>query len=114
MNENLVKLLQMIADSDELQAQFGNLATLDEAYELASKLQQGFTKEEFLDAVKALNEAADEDISDEELAATAGGIDDVIDPIKITDDKKTLSCVTKSNTATLTRSIKPTSIRTTR
>ncbi len=100
MNENLVKLLQMIAGSDEMQAQFGNLATLDEAYELASKLQQGFTKGEFLDAIKVLNEGADEDISDEELAATAGGVDGD-DKIDISNDRHPLSCFTRSNMSVL-------------
>ena len=68
-----MELLKKVADNEELQAQFGKLESLDEAYELAGKIQQGFSKEEFLEAMKIMNEAADEDVSDEELAAAAGG-----------------------------------------
>ena len=110
MNENIQELLKKIADSEELQAQFGKLDTLDEAYELASKLQQGFTKEEFLDAVKVLNEAADDDISDEELAATAGGVDTEL-KVDLPRSNKTMTCVSISQVTTINRSAKPSSIR---
>ena len=110
MNENIQELLKKIADSEELQAQFGKLDNLDEAYELASKLQQGFTKEEFLDVIKVLNEAADDDISDEELAATAGGVDTDL-KVDIPKSNKTMSCVSLSNLTTINRSAKPSSIK---
>ena len=75
MNEKITALLTRIAESDELQAKFAALGTPEEAYELAKSLQDGFTKEEFLDAVREIAAVQDEDISDEELASVAGGID---------------------------------------
>ena len=110
MNENIQELLKKIADSEELQAQFGKFETLDDAYELASQIQQGFTKEEFLDAVKVLNEAADDDISDEELAATAGGVDTEL-KVDLPRSNKTMTCVSISQVTTINRSAKPSSIR---
>ncbi len=76
MNESIKALLTKIAGSEELQAKFETLDTPEKAYELAKTLQDGFTKEEFLDAVNEIAEAQVEDISDEELAATAGGVTD--------------------------------------
>ena len=73
MNENVKALLTRIAESEELQAKFAELDTPEKAYEFAKSLQDGFTQEEFLDAVAALNEADEGDISDEALAAAAGG-----------------------------------------
>ena len=76
MNENIQALLQKIAESEELQSRFAQAGTPEEAYEIAKEIQGGFTKEEFLEAAKALAEAADEDIGDEDLASAAGGIND--------------------------------------
>ena len=67
MNENIQALLQKIAESEELQGRFEKVSTPEEAYEAAKEIQDGFTKEEFLEAAKALSEAMNEDISDEEL-----------------------------------------------
>ena len=75
MNEKLTALFQKIAESDEMQAKLAEFGTLEEAYEFARTLQDGFTKEEFLDACKTAAEAASGDISDEELLAAAGGVD---------------------------------------
>ena len=50
------------------------MSSPEEAYEIAKEIQGGFTKEEFLEAAKALAEAADGDISDADLASAAGGI----------------------------------------
>ena len=77
MNENIKALMARIAGSEELQAKFAELDTLEKAYEFACTLQGGFTKEEFLDAVEALNNE-NGDISDEDLAAAAGGTGDGI------------------------------------
>ena len=76
MNGNIQELIKKITESEELQAKFAALGSPEEAYELAKTLQEGFTKEEFLAAAKALSAAADGDISDEDLAAAAGGMDD--------------------------------------
>ena len=79
MNENLQALLQKVAESEELQSRFAKVSTPEEAYEVAKEIQGGFTKEEFLEAAKALAEAADEDISDADLASAAGGMDEPVD-----------------------------------
>ena len=76
MNEKLTALFQKIAESEDLQAKFAEFGTLEEAYEFARTLQDGFTKEEFVEVCKAAAEAATGDISDEELVAAAGGTDD--------------------------------------
>ena len=73
MNENIKTLLTQIAESEELQAKFAGLDTPEKAYELAKTLQDGFTKEEFLEAVKSISELDEGDLSDEDLAAAAGG-----------------------------------------
>ena len=74
MNENITALIKKIAESEDLQAKFAALGSPDEAFELAKTIQEGFTKEEFLEATRLLA-TADEDISDEELASAAGGMD---------------------------------------
>ena len=76
MNENIQALLQKVAESEELQSRFAKVSTPEEAYEIAKEIQGGYTKEEFLEAAKALAEAMDEDIGDEDLASAAGGVDE--------------------------------------
>ena len=73
MNENIPALIKKVTESEELQAKFAALNSPEEAYELAKTLQEGFTKEEFLAAAKAFSDAADCDITDEDLVAAAGG-----------------------------------------
>ncbi len=74
MNGSIRELLDKIAGSEELQAKFADVTTPEEAYELAKTIQDGFTKEEFLEAAAALAGGSG-DISDETLAAAAGGTD---------------------------------------
>ena len=45
----------------------------DEAYTLASSIQPGFTKEEFVETMNAIKDAVSEDLTDEDLAKSAGG-----------------------------------------
>ena len=75
MNENITKFLEKFAADEALQAKFSALASPEEAYELAKTIQDGFTKEEFLEAARAITEQDEGDISDEDLAAAAGGED---------------------------------------
>ena len=79
MNENIMKFLVKVSESEELQAKFAALATPEEAYELAKTIQDGFTKEEFLEAAAEIAAEADGDISDEALATAAGGTDEPVD-----------------------------------
>lgn len=93
MNENIQALVKRVMENEELQSQFEKLETPEEAFELASKLQDGFTKEEFLEAVKGFA-AFNEDITDDELAAIAGGENEADDPLGLSDKHSQISaCV---------------------
>ena len=74
MNENMKKFLEKAAQDPELLAKMSAVQNPDEAYRLASALQDGFTKEEFITAMKELA-AANDDLSDADLKKFAGGID---------------------------------------
>ena len=73
MNENIKALLEKVQADQELQAKFAQIKDVDEAYSLASSLQSGFTKEEFITEMTKIKEALDENLSDEDLAKSAGG-----------------------------------------
>ena len=45
MNENIKKLLEKVAQDPELSAKMRAIQDPDEAYKVASSLQDGFTKE---------------------------------------------------------------------
>ena len=94
MNENIKVLLEKVAGDEGLLAKFSACKSVDEAYELAKELVGGFTKEEFVEAMNALNAADDGDISDEDLNAAAGGSNPVWESIK--DVAQTIQKVTNS------------------
>ena len=73
MNENIKKFLEKVEQSPELQAQFAQIRDPEEAYKLATSVQDGFTKDEFIAEMKKLYEAAIQDLSDEDIAKVAGG-----------------------------------------
>ena len=75
MNENIKLLLKKIEADPELQTKFAEAKDPDAAYALASSLQDGFTKEEFIDTMTKIKESMDENLSDEDLAKSAGGAD---------------------------------------
>ena len=84
MNENIKALLEKVAADEELQAKFSQIKDPDEAYALASSIQSGFTKEEFVEAMTAIKEAMNEDITDEDLAKSAGGgTDDIVVSVSV-------------------------------
>lgn len=77
MNENLKLLFEKIGEDSELLAKLQTITDPDEAYELLSNVQGGYTKEEFVDAMKQIQEiqtANNGDLSDEDLEKLAGGI----------------------------------------
>ncbi len=82
MNESIKKFMEKFATDEELQAKFSAVKSPEEAYELAKSIQDGFTLDEFIEACKAMNEADEGDISDEDLAATAGGTDILGDKVE--------------------------------
>jgi predicted ribosomally synthesized peptide with nif11-like leader len=83
MNENLKLFLEKVASDQELQTKFAQIKDVDEGYTLASSVQNGFTKEEFIEAMSAIKAAMEEDLSDEDLAKSAGGGLDENDIISI-------------------------------
>ena len=75
MNENIVKLLQKVAEDEALQEKMKSFTDPEEAYEFARTIQDGFTKEEFVKAITELAEEVfgDGELTDEYLALAAGG-----------------------------------------
>ncbi len=51
MNENIKKFLEKAAQDPELTAKMSAAQNPDEAYKLASSVQDGFTREEFITAM---------------------------------------------------------------
>lgn len=74
MNENIQMFLQKLAQDPEVIAKFNATRDPDEAYALASSLQDGFTKEEFISAMTQVSAALEnQDLSDEDLEKISGG-----------------------------------------
>ena len=75
MNENLKALAEKVMADDALQAKFAAVKNADEAYELASSVVHGFSKDEFVSFVKDMQSAAKAGgkLTDEELEQAAGG-----------------------------------------
>ena len=73
MNEKIKLFLEKLDADNELQAKFSQLRDPDEAYALATSVQDGFTKEEFITEMTKIKEAMDENLSDEDLAKSSGG-----------------------------------------
>jgi len=78
MNENIKLLLQKLAEDQEMQTRFSQITDPDEAYSLASSIQPGFTKEEFIETMTAIRNAMEEDLTDEDMAKSAGGVSDEV------------------------------------
>ena len=73
VNQNIVKFLEKVANDEELQAKMQKATNPDEAYAIASAVQDGFTKEEFVEVMQALNAQAANEISEDDLNKVAGG-----------------------------------------
>ncbi|MBQ8964903.1 MAG: Nif11-like leader peptide family natural product precursor [Clostridia bacterium] len=82
MNEDIVLFLQKAEKDEALVAKLSAIRNPDEAYALATTVQGGFTKEEF---IAAMDEIRKEELSDADLMSLAGGgkTDDVLDSILI-------------------------------
>ena len=74
MNENIKKFLVKVEESPELQAQFAQIRDPEEAYKLATSVQDGFTKDEFITEMTKIYNEAVKDLSEEDLAKVAGGL----------------------------------------
>ena len=73
MNENIKALFEKLSKDEAVLAKLKEIKDPDEAYKLVSAIQGGFTKEEFFEAAKKINTAAEGELSDEEVSAAAGG-----------------------------------------
>ena len=76
MNENIKLFLEKLSEDEEMQAKISQVRDPDEAYAIASSIQGGFTKEEFVEEMTRLKAAMDESLTDEDLAQAAGGMSD--------------------------------------
>lgn len=75
MNENIIKLFEKLSQDDELVAKMQACTTPDEAYAVASEAQDGFTQEEFVEAMNEINKlSGSAELSDEDLELVAGGL----------------------------------------
>ena len=85
MNDNLKELMKRLAEDETLQAKIKAAPGPDEAYSLACSIQDGYTKEEFLDLMKELSDTARQgELDDEDLMAVSGGdATDVVTSISI-------------------------------
>jgi predicted ribosomally synthesized peptide with nif11-like leader len=75
MNENIQAFLNVLAEDKALQAKLAEAQTPDEAYALASSIQEGFTKEELIETMMKLKALApeEEELTDADLEKVAGG-----------------------------------------
>ena len=75
MKEEIKLFIQKVAEDRELRHKLQACKTPEEAYAIASSAQDGFTFEEFTEAMTKLYEQASAELSDEDLAKAAGGAD---------------------------------------
>lgn len=77
MKEEIKLFLQKAAEDEELQQKLAACRSPEEAYALASSVQDGFTFEEFVETMTKMNDIVnngDQELSDEDLAMAAGGM----------------------------------------
>jgi predicted ribosomally synthesized peptide with nif11-like leader len=73
IKEEMKLFLQKAAESQELQEKMQACKSPEEAYAIASSVQDGFTFEEFTETMTKLNDVVNKELSDEDLAMAAGG-----------------------------------------
>ena len=75
MNENLKMFLQKVAADEKIQAKMKSFDDIDEAYDYAVSIQDGYSKEEFeaVMAKSAKGSTINDEISDTDLESVAGG-----------------------------------------
>ena len=76
MKEEIKLFVLKILNDTELEKNLQACKSPEEAYAFASSVQEGFTYEEFVEAMTKLYEVANQDeieLSDEDLAKAAGG-----------------------------------------
>ncbi len=75
MNNNLIELIKKIAADEEKQVKMQSFTDIDEAYDYAVSIQDGYSKEEFeaVMAKSAKGSTINDEISDIDLESVAGG-----------------------------------------
>ena len=76
MKEEIKLFIQKVAEDEELQQKMQACKSPEEAYAIASSVQDGFTFEEFVDAMTKLHDSMSQnaELTDEDLAKAAGGL----------------------------------------
>ncbi len=76
MNNNLIELIKKIAADEEKQVKMQSFTDIDEAYDYAVSIQDGYSKEEFEAVMVEITKgsAENDEISDDDLENVAGGI----------------------------------------
>ena len=76
-NESLKAFFAKIASDEEALARLKACKDLDEAYDFAISIQDGFTKEEFVETItKGYETLGTVELTDDDLNALAGGLSD--------------------------------------
>ena len=75
MNENLKMFLQKVAADEKMQAKMKSFTDMDEAYDYATSIQDGYSKEEFEAVMVEITKGSsiNDEISDADLESVAGG-----------------------------------------
>jgi len=73
MNENIQKMLELLSQDEETMAKLYIIRDPDEAYALVTSIHGGYTKEEFIETMTAINDSINQDISSDDLNKVAGG-----------------------------------------
>lgn len=79
MKPELKEFFEKLAADSQLQDKMAQCKSADEAYKLASEIQEGFTMEEFQNAMQQVQNASmnGTELSAEDLEGVAGGIETV-------------------------------------
>ena len=72
MNEKIQLFLQKVEEDEALAAKLSAIKNPDEAYAIATTVQDGFTKEEFVAAMEGIRNG---DLTADDLGKLAGGVD---------------------------------------
>lgn len=78
MKEEIKLFIQKAAKDEGLQKKLQACKSPEEAYAIASSVQEGFTFEEFAETITKIHDAMGQngELSDEDLAKAAGGLTD--------------------------------------
>ena len=73
MNENIQKMLELLSEDEEAMKKLSAIRDPDEAYALVTSIHGGYTKEEFIETMTAINNNINQDIAADDLSMAAGG-----------------------------------------